>query len=68
MIIKVSMDTIEGCYKILKATGKLFLSISFVNVVVFAFLLRCNYHTKYLVGLPNFYRDALSFFSELKSL
>ena len=32
------------------------------------FLLRCNYHTKYLVGLPKFYRDALSFFSELKSL
>ena len=32
------------------------------------FLLRCNYHTKYSVGLPKFYRDALSFFSELKSL
>ena len=32
------------------------------------FLLKCNYHTKYLVGLPKFYRDAVSFFSELKSL
>lgn len=32
------------------------------------FLLRCNYHTKNLVGLPKCYRDALSNFSELKSL
>ena len=32
------------------------------------FLLRCNYHKKYLVGLLTFCKDALSFFCELKSL
>jgi len=32
------------------------------------FLLRCNYDTKYIDGLPSFYKDILKFFNELKTL
>ena len=32
------------------------------------FLLRCNYDVKYIDGLPLFYKDILTFFSELKNL
>ena len=32
------------------------------------FLLRCNYDVKYIDGLPLFYKDILTFFSELKDL
>ena len=32
------------------------------------FLLRCNYCTKYIDGLPSFYKDILKFFNELKTL
>ena len=31
-------------------------------------LLRCNYDVKYIDGLPLFYKDILTFFSELKNL
>ena len=31
------------------------------------FLLRCNYCTKYMDGLPSFYNDILKFFNELKT-
>ena len=34
----------------------------------FSFLLRCNYGTKYIDGLPFFYNDILKFFNELKTL
>ena len=33
-----------------------------------SFLLRCNYDTKYIDGLPSFYKDILNFFNELKTL
>ena len=33
-----------------------------------SFLLRCNYDTKYIDGLPSFYKDILKFFNELKTL
>ena len=32
-----------------------------------SFLLRCNYCTKYIDGLPSFYNDILKFFNELKT-
>ena len=32
------------------------------------FLLRCNYDAKYIDGLPLFYKDILTFFTELKNL
>ena len=32
------------------------------------FLLRCNYDVNYIDGLPLFYKDILTFFSELKDL
>ena len=34
----------------------------------FSFLLRCNYCTKHIDGLPSFYKDILEFFNELKTL
>ena len=33
-----------------------------------SFLLRCNYCTKYIDGLPSFYKDILMFLNELKTL
>ena len=33
-----------------------------------SFLLRCDYGTKYIDGLPFFYKDILKFFNELKTL
>ena len=31
-------------------------------------IIRCNYDVKYIDGLPLFYKDILTFFSELKDL
>jgi len=32
------------------------------------FLLRCDYDSKYLEGVPKFYREMLDYFKELKDL
>jgi len=36
------------------------------KIGVLNFLLRCNYDVKYIDGLPLFYKDILTFFTELK--
>jgi len=42
--------------------------VSAVGYGGLSFLLRCNYGTKHIDGLPSFYKDILMFFNELKTL